>query len=440
MEDSIIKVNWLKKAIIYQIFMGRWEGKIIGDEIVYVDNFINLKKRNWKKLSRLGINTIYLLGIFENEGPIIVGDENGRDLRNANLPRIPSLFALTNHKAFNKKFGSNKEFQDLLIFFHELGFRVIVDFVPNHTAVNHPWVKNHPEYYVKSNGQFSAEFSGDVYKLDYKNPDVVREMAEVLEWISNLGVDGVRCDMAHLIPNSFWKLSIEALKKRKPKFVFVAEAYPNSIFDYSNVRQMYESGFDAIYNNGLFENFKKVVVENNPQTYILECLRALRKNQPGYIVNYFSNHDDPVFDNKKDSLEISGLSYKYFEALLGIILFIPDIPFIFNGSLRGKVTRLAHHWFEPLEKYFLETENALLPIIEKLFEIRKLISEKELGEINQLRLENDLLIFSKGSYEFIFNFGKENKFLNCVRQNKKGLIHWLDNKDELLPGMIEIFS
>lgn len=391
---------WLQKALIYQIFTGRWEAEISGNQILKINKFNDLKYYSWQNLIELGFNCFYFLGIWQNNGPILVQNENGKNLPSSKFPRVPSLFALSNHKQINSAFGAETDFKSLISTMHDFGAKIIVDFIPNHTSQNHPWVSSHPDYYQWQDGKIIAEFSGDVFKLNYANPNLETEMIQVLQYIQNLGVDGVRCDMAHLVPISFWQKTISLLKSHNPDFAFLAEAYPNSIFDYTNIIDLYNSGFDAIYNNSLFENIYQVICKNAPLSYLVESIKAAKKNQPKLIINYFSNHDDPTLDNKEESEEKLNLANKYQEALIALTLFLPDIAFFFNGSLLGKHTRLAHHWFEPLERKYLETENSIPENITKLFYMRKQINNLEIKNIYE---EKGLLIIENSSFRLVIN-------------------------------------
>ncbi|MGI5827880.1 MAG: alpha-amylase family glycosyl hydrolase [Patescibacteria group bacterium] len=429
---------WLKKAVIYQIFTGRWEAKISANKIIYNDTFNELSKRDWSKLLDLGLNTFYFLGIFDNSGPIIVMEENGKSLPPSQYPRVPSIFAISNHKQLNQNLGTQEEFIALVEHLHELGGFAIVDFVPNHTSIVHPWVKNHPDYYVKNNDRLTAEFSGDVLKLNYENPNLQDEMVKVLLWIAKLGVDGVRCDMAHLVPDFFWKKAIETVKNHNPDFAFIAEAYPVSLFDYQNIHNLYSAGFDAIYNNGLFENTKKVVFENQPIEFLKAYLESLHENQPGLKVNYFFNHDDPPFDNKTTTPSLHKLSHQYLEALLALILFIPDIPFIYNGTFQGLVHRLAHHWFEPLDSKYLEIKNVVPTTIRKLFNLHKQI-DRNVSKLEKIAVCNNILTFSNDRYRIALNFSKKDQSLEFIFPSQTGLVHKLTSSSSLPPGKAELW-
>ena len=159
--------KWLSESIIYQLFVGRWQTANLRDHPHHV--FSKLSHHNYSHLKKMGINCIYLLGIFDNDGPIIVGVERDTAI-SKNHERLPSPFSITNHKRPNPLLGSAFELQDLIKTLQSKGFKVILDFVPNHTSTVNPWVKNHPEYYHLQNGEHVPEFNQDVFKLNYGNP------------------------------------------------------------------------------------------------------------------------------------------------------------------------------------------------------------------------------------------------------------------------------
>ena len=382
--------SWLPSAIIYQIFTGRWEAEISGDQIIKQDTFQSFKNRDWQRLKDLGINTLYFLGIWDNHGPIIVHEEEGVDLF-GKQPRIPSVFAIIDHTAFHPDLGNNEDFQALLNHLHSLDFKVIVDFVPNHTSTVHPWVTDHPEYYHLNlsqesdvrNQMFITEFSGDVYKLNYQNPELRDRMLQIIQHIFSHGVDGIRCDMAHLIPNDFWSAAITNIKATYQEAAFIAESYPYSPFDYSRIHGLLNAGFDAVYNKDLYDTLIEVMVNHQPLIWLSSHLNALKNNFNPIIhnssfiipaINFFSNHDEPppaISSSSQRSNVNDQLSNSYLEALLSVILFIPGIPFIYNGNLLGLDHRLAHHWFEPLPSQYIETGNQLPDNILKLFQLRQ---------------------------------------------------------------------
>ncbi|NMC63168.1 MAG: hypothetical protein GYA55_08360, partial [SAR324 cluster bacterium] len=127
-------------------------------------------------------------------------EEGGVPLALDSNDRLPSPFAISNHRAINPLLGDREQFEKLVERVHQAGGKVIVDFVPNHTGLVCPWISEHPNYYHRdpnSPNHLLCEFSGDVVKLDYINPELAEVRWKVLENIVDLGANVVRVDMAH---------------------------------------------------------------------------------------------------------------------------------------------------------------------------------------------------------------------------------------------------
>ena len=335
----------LSNPIIYQVFVGRWESANILDHKEKVFN--KLESIPFENLKQVGVDTIYLLGAFNNKGPIIVESEEGVDLQNKSQ-RYPSPFAISDHTSTNSDLGTIDELKKLISTLQKKDFRVILDFVPNHTSTVHPWVKSHPEYYV-ANDSFVKEFSGDVYKLNYQKTSLREEMIKVLRVIQGWGADGVRCDMAHLVPLDFWKHAISTIKSINNKFTFIAEAYSDSSFDYQVISDHIEAGFDGVYHHALYDNFKKVYLENQPLSFIKDHISYInsRSDLSTKLINYIENHDDhsPI-TNKNNLPEALKLLYS-----------CKGTPLLYNGTLNLFNRRIAHHFIDILPDKYNEIFN-----------------------------------------------------------------------------------
>ena len=124
-----------------------------------------------------------------------------------------SYYACSSYTSINPEFGDLNDFKDLVDTAHSLGFQLIIDWVANHTGWDHHWTIQHPDWYMKdAKGEFT-ERNGwhDVIDLDYKEPDMRQALIDAMKyWVNETGIDGFRCDMAHLVPLDFW---IEARKQ-----------------------------------------------------------------------------------------------------------------------------------------------------------------------------------------------------------------------------------
>lgn len=429
MDDFII-------MLIYQIFTGRWKKKS-----PEVSTLADLAKRDWSKLLDLGFTTIYLMGLWEHAGPIILWEEEGRDLHG--LPRVSSMMALTNHEQIDGRLGTMAELENLIDTLHGYGLKVMADFVPNHTATSHPWVFTHPEYYHHEQQNwtnFRTEFSGDVFKLNYANPELREEMIKILMTLVELKFDAVRCDMAHLVPNDFWSLAITQVKNWHAGLKFVAEAYPENEFDYRKIQELANTGFDAIYNIEFFRHLNRVLVNGEPVEYLAADLSALPNNIPVTAVNFLANHDDPPLDMRhQNDIEQRKQTWdQYREALVGTTLFSQGWPFFYNGTLLGWDHRLAHHWYEYLPEKFQETETGLTDNLIKLFKYKNELSTDDL----LYEVQEGLLVIKNNNFCGLINLTPEEKPLLLTGDYaSKGLIHGYElSKDKLKAGEMEIYK
>jgi hypothetical protein len=197
-----------------------------------------------------------------------------------------SCFSIRSYTV-HSDFGGNGALERLRSRVNQRGLRLLLDFVPNHTAPDHGWVNQHPEYYVPgTEEQLHREpqnytrvrvpggsvilaygrdpyFSGwsDTLQLNYANPGLYEAMAAQLEGVARM-CDGVRCDMAMLIlpevfertwglrPEAFWPKAIERVRAAKPDFLVMAEVY----WDLEWTLQ--QQGFNYTYDKRLYDRLR----------------------------------------------------------------------------------------------------------------------------------------------------------------------------------------
>lgn len=137
-----------------------------------------------------------------------------------------SPYCIRDYDAVHAPYGSRQDFRELVKAAHAQGLHVLMDWVGNHTAWDHPWVKQHPDWYVRdAHGQPQpVKNYSDIFQLDYGNKALRKAMLKsMLAWVKDDGVDGFRCDMAWKVPLDFWVEARAALDKVKPVYL-LAEA------------------------------------------------------------------------------------------------------------------------------------------------------------------------------------------------------------------------
>ena len=181
------------------------------------------------RLKELGVDVIWIMPLY----PIGELERKGS---------LGSYYAIKNYCDVNPEFGTLEDFDEFLAEAHKLGFKVILDWVANHTSPDHPWVSEQDPswYYRDSLGHTIVEFDWtDIAKLNYDQPGVHKAMYNSMKFWVNRGVDGFRCDVAMQVPKEFWKPSIDSLRiiAGKP-FYMLAEAEED---------WMYDAGFNSMY-------------------------------------------------------------------------------------------------------------------------------------------------------------------------------------------------
>jgi hypothetical protein len=238
------------------------------------------------------------------------------------------------------------------------GVSLILDFVPNHVAPDHPWVIEHPEYFIQGSAEdlerdprsFVA-LAGGVYACGRDPyfpawPDVLQLNAfneglrgAVIETLTNIAeqCDGVRCDMAMLLMNSifertwggragtrpdadYWPQVIPAVKERHPGFQFIAEAYWDLEWE------LQQQGFDTCYDKRLYDR-----LEHDPaETVRLHLCADLDYQEK--LVRFIENHDEPR--------AASAFTPEKHRAAAVTALTLPGARLIHEGQLEGRRVRL----------------------------------------------------------------------------------------------------
>jgi glycosidase len=267
---------------------------------------------NLDRLKNMGVQTFWFMPI----NPISVKDRKGK---------LGSYYAVSSYTAINPEYGTMDDWKALVKDAHEKGFKVIIDWVPNHTGADHPWLTSHPDFYVLDSvtHQPVSPFDWtDVRKLNYNNPQLVDSMiASMKFWITESDIDGFRCDVATDVPKEFWTKCIHELKKMKNIFM-LAE---------SNAAWMHEAGFDATYTWDAFNMMKQVAKGERPAFGIDSVLWKVDSTYPKNAIRmYFtSNHDENSW-NKADYGTMPGASHAPFAVLTQTIE--RSVPLIYSGQ------------------------------------------------------------------------------------------------------------
>ena len=195
------------------------------------ENSLNAVADRIDSIRNLGVNIIWVMPIYP------IGIEKGKN----------SPYCISDYKAVAPEFGTIDDFKHLAQVCHEHGMGIILDWVANHTAWDHPWLKAHPEWYTRDEKADTIICPQpwnweDVADLNYDNKDMREAMIDAMKfWIVEVGIDGFRCDVADGVPADFWKDAIGQLREAASprKIVMLAEG--------KNVDNFTVGGFDMNY-------------------------------------------------------------------------------------------------------------------------------------------------------------------------------------------------
>ena len=208
------------------------------------ENSLNAVAARIDSISELGVNMMWVMPIYP------IGIEKGKN----------SPYCIRDYKAIAPEFGTIDDFKNLAKVCHEHGMGIILDWVANHTAWDHPWVKEHPDWYTHDEKADTIIHPRpwdwfDVADLNYDNQDMRAAMIDAMKfWIVEVGIDGFRCDVADGVPADFWKDAINQLRKAAAprKIVMLAEGKNTDNFTVGGFDMNY--GWD--YKDGLVKVFK----------------------------------------------------------------------------------------------------------------------------------------------------------------------------------------
>jgi glycosidase len=323
-------------------------------------------KQEWDAIAAYGFDAVWFMGVWERSpaGIDISMRDAGlvADFRKA-LPdfapadNVGSPYCVRRY-VVDRHLGGPKGLAAARRELAGRGLRLLLDFVPNHVAPDHPWVADHPDYFVRGSADDArndpASFvaaSGtvcargrdpffpawpDVLQLNAFDPGLRRAVVETLSEIAGQ-CDGVRCDMAMLMLNTifertwgtragekpaveYWAATIAAVKGKQPQFRFIAEAYWDLEWE------LQQQGFDWCYDKKLYDRMEHADAES-----VFQHLLADSSYQDK-MVRFLENHDEP----RAAATFPSGKAC----AAAVAVLTLPGARLLHEGQFEGRKVRL----------------------------------------------------------------------------------------------------
>jgi glycosidase len=318
-------------------------------------------------LARMGFDWVWLLSVWQTGAAGQQASRSNPEWRHEFEQTLPDLreediagsgFAITGYSV-HTRLGGDAALARLRNRLRDRHLKLMLDFVPNHTALDHPWVQLDPEYYI-SGTQANLErephnytrapraggdvilahgrdpfFPGwpDTLQLDYSNPTTQGAMLAALQKIAGQ-CDGVRCDMAMLVlpevfertwgrrPQPFWPRVIRSVREQSD-FCFMAEVY----WDLEWTLQ--QEGFNYTYDKRLYDRLRD------------GHARPVREHFFGgldfqnRLARFLENHDEPR--------AAATFGPPVHEAAAVITFLSPGLRFFHQGQFEGRVKRISPH-------------------------------------------------------------------------------------------------
>jgi len=216
---------------------------------------------------------------------------------------LGSPYSIMDYRAINPEYGTRDELSRLVDKAHQLGLKVMIDVVFNHTAHDSVLVAKHPNWYHQdSTGKpvTTVPDWSDVIDLRHPNPPLTKYLAKILtEWVK-FGVDGFRCDVASLVPVDVWREIRREVEKIDPGVIWLAESVHAEFIEQrveNNLSavpdcELYRA-FDMTYDYDIFPLWQRVVLGDLPVSRYLDMLRFQNCIYPANFVKMrcVENHD-----------------------------------------------------------------------------------------------------------------------------------------------------
>lgn len=295
------------------------------------------------RLKELGIKVIWIMPIH----PIGVKDRK---------EGLGSYYSIKDYRGVNPEFGNLDDFKKLVQTAHDNGIYVIMDWVANHTARDHAWVTQHPDWYTRDkDGKILAPFDWtDVAELNYDNKEMRKAMvADMQYWLEEADVDGFRCDVAGEVPVDFWDSAAKQLKAVKPVFMLMEAEKP----------ELMKNAFDMAYGweshhlmNDIAQGKKTV---KDWDDYMKKRDTVWQKDD--FTMYFTSNHDENSWNGTE--YERMGDAVETFAALTYMV---PGMPLVYNGQEYDFKERLKFFVKDTITK----NKGHMYPVYQKLGKLK----------------------------------------------------------------------
>lgn len=298
--SAVVHPEWSKNAVIYEVNIRQYTPE---------GTFATFEK-HLPRLKEMGIGILWLMPV----NPIGIKNRKGS---------LGSYYSIKDFLGVNPEFGTLDDLKHLINKAHELGMKVIIDWVADHSSWDNNLITEHPEWYQHdSTGKIKSPVTDwtDVAGLDYKQPGMCDYMTNALiYWVKNADVDGFRCDVAAMLPVDFWNEAIPKVQKIKHIFMLAEAEEP----------EMHDTAFDMTYSWDLYHLLNDIAKGKATADKIDSVWAKEASHYPAdaYRMHFTTNHDE----NSWNGTEYERLGDAAL-AMAALTFTVPGMPLIYSGQ------------------------------------------------------------------------------------------------------------
>jgi glycosidase len=303
-ERQTSRVNhpeWSVRANIYEVNVRQYTP----------EGTFNAFATHLDRLQEMGVDILWFMPITP------IGELNRKG-------SLGSYYSVKDYTGINPEFGTMEDFRRLVEEIHARGMYVILDWVANHTAWDHPWTVTRPDFYIRdADGNFvpPVEDWSDVIDLDYGNAELWDAMiGEMRFWVEELHVDGFRCDVADMVPTAFWNRARAELEAIRPVFMLAEAENP----------ELHLDAFEMAY-GWHFHHLMNRIAAGEETVRVLDDYffgpEADRFPEGSYKMYFITNHDENSWAGTEFSRLGAGV-----EAFAVLTATIPGMVLLYSGQ------------------------------------------------------------------------------------------------------------
>ncbi|MCF8358852.1 MAG: alpha-amylase [Prolixibacteraceae bacterium] len=301
--------EWSDDAVIYEVNVRQYTPQ----------GTFKAFQQHLPRLKELGVEILWFMPIH----PISEKNRKGT---------LGSYYAVQDYKKVNPEFGTLDDFKHLVEACHQLGFKVLLDWVANHTGWDNVWIEEHPEWYTTdSTGTIVSPVAdwSDVAGLNYENSEMRAAMIDALEyWVEEANIDGYRCDVAGMVPVDFWEDARAALDSIKPVFMLAED---------EAVKDLLNNAFNMNYGWHFHHIINQIAKGEAGVAEVKDYFAVVDSTYPlgSYPMQFTSNHDEnswngTVYDRLGNAAK----------TMAALTFTVAGMPLIYTGQETGNTKSL----------------------------------------------------------------------------------------------------